>query len=300
MIRNQILHYKILEKLGEGGMGSVYRAKDTKLKRTVALKFLSKEFVENEEFKMRIYREAQTASALDHPNICTIFEINETDDEQLFISMAYYDGMTLDKRIESEIIESNEAMDIVIQIAKGLQAAHQKDIIHRDIKPANVIISKDGVAKILDFGIAKFKGETKFTNDNVSMGTIAYISPEQVNGEKIDHRTDIWSLGVLLYELLTRQIPFKGEYDQAIIYSILNESPTPIKEYTDSAPEKLISIIQKMLNKNPDERYQNMMDLIDELKTISSKQLTTGASNKGSSIAILPFTNMSDDKTNEY
>ena len=194
MIGKTISHYKLLEKLGEGGMGVVYKAKDTKLHRTVALKFLPSSLTSDKDAKDRFVREARAASALDHPNICTIHEINETDEGQMFISMAYYDGMILKKKIEKSIIPLTEVIDIAIQIASGLIKAHQRGIIHRDIKPANIVVTEDGLVKILDFGIAKLIGESRSTQDNLQIGTIAHISPEQIKGEEIDHRTDIWSM----------------------------------------------------------------------------------------------------------
>ncbi|MCH7962342.1 MAG: protein kinase [Bacteroidetes bacterium] len=264
-IRHGGSHYKLLEKLGEGGMGVVYKAKDTKLHRTVALKFLPSSLTSDKDAKDRFIREARAASALDHPNICTIHEINETDEGQMFISMAYYDGMILKKKIEKSIIPLTEVIDIAIQIASGLIKAHQRGIIHRDIKPANIVVTEEGLVKILDFGIAKLIGESRSTQDNLQIGTIAHISPEQIRGERLDHRTDIWSLGVVIYEMITRKLPFSGEYDQAIIYSILNEEPSPLLNFRSDVPKKLQDIVLKAISKNVDERFQSVDELLKEL-----------------------------------
>jgi serine/threonine protein kinase len=230
MIGQTISHYKILEKLGGGGMGVVYKAEDTKLKRTIALKFLPPVFSFDQEAKKRFINEAQTASSLQQHNICTIHDIDETKDGQIFICMDCYEGETLKKKIERGQIKTDEAIDIILQVAAGLQKAHEKGIIHRDIKPANIFITNEGVVKILDFGLAKLTGQSMMTKMGETVGTIAYMSPEQTRGELVDQRTDIWSLGVVLYEMMTGQLPFKGDYDSAMIYSILNEEP---KHLTD-------------------------------------------------------------------
>jgi len=306
MIGKIISHYKILEKLGEGGMGVVYKAQDTKLKRTVALKFLPPELTRDPEAKERFVHEAQAAGALDHPNICTIYEIDEIEDEQMFISMAYYEGETLKKKIEREPLKIEEAIDIAVQVAQGLAKAHEQGILHRDIKPANVMITKDGLAKIVDFGLAKLAGQTKITKTGTTLGTIAYISPEQARGEEVDHRTDIWSLGVVLYEMLTGKLPFKGDYDQAVIYSILNEEPDPILESRPDVPVELNLIVKKTLAKKPDKRYHQTSEILDDLKSLQGKFVSklkkeqSMDTERTSSIAVLPFVNMSPDPENEY
>ncbi len=243
-------------------MGVVYKAEDTKLKRTVALKFLPPVYSFDKEAKQRFINEAQAASSLDHNNICAIHEVGETNDGQIFICMNCYEGETLKKKIERGQIKTDEAIDIIVQVANGLQKAHEKGIIHRDIKPANIFITNDGVVKILDFGLAKLSGQTMMTKMGETVGTIAYMSPEQTRGELVDQRTDIWSLGVVLYEMLTRNLPFKGDYDSAMIYSILNEEP---KELTE-VPKELQQILSKCLAKNPSERYQNIDELFNDLK----------------------------------
>ncbi len=223
-----VSHYRILEKLGEGGMGVVYKAEDTKLKRNVALKFLRPDLTRDEEAKKRFTAEAQAASALEHPNICNIHQIDETSDGQLFICMACYDGATVKTRLEGGPIEWQEAVRITAQAAEGLARAHGSGMVHRDIKPANIMVTPHGEVKILDFGVAKLSGQTRLTRRGMSTGTAAYMSPEQALGEDVDQRTDLWSLGVSLYEMVTGVVPFKGEYEPAVVYAILHETPKPV------------------------------------------------------------------------
>jgi len=275
MIGQTISHYKILAKLGGGGMGVVYKAEDTKLKRAVALKFLPPDLTRDEEAKERFVHEAQAASALDHSNICTIYEIDETDDGQIFICMAYYEGETLKKKVSSDQLSVSSVIDIAIQIAQGLAKAHEHGITHRDIKPANVMITKEGVVKIVDFGLAKLAGQTKLTKSGMTLGTVAYMSPEQARGEEVDHRTDIWALGVVLYEMITGQLPFKGEYEQAVVYSILCEAPKPINSLRTGVPMELERIVNKAISKKSDERYQRMNELLADLKSLQ-KEIESG------------------------
>ncbi|MFQ5628156.1 MAG: serine/threonine-protein kinase, partial [bacterium] len=228
IINTTVSQYRILEKLGEGGMGVVYKAEDTRLKRTVVLKFLPPHLTGDPEAKARFITEAQAASALDHPNICTIFDIKEADDGQMYIIMAYYNGETLRERVargrehgakdggSSGGIEVAETIEIASQIAAGLARAHEAGITHRDIKPSNIMITRRGEVKILDFGIARIAGQKAITKTGSTLGTVAYMSPEQVQARLTDHRTDIWSLGVVLYEMLTGEQPFKGEFDQVV------------------------------------------------------------------------------------
>jgi serine/threonine protein kinase len=265
MISQTISHYKIIKELGSGGMGTVYKAQDTKLKRPVVLKFLPPELTRDPEAKERFIHEAQAASQLDHPNICTVYEINETTDGQLFIAMGYYKGETLRKKIEQRPLKLGEASDITTQIAKGLAKAHEAAIIHRDIKPANIIITENEEVKILDFGLAKLTGQTKLTRLGTTVGTVAYMSPEQMRGDKVDHRTDIWSLGVVMYEMLTGQVPFKGDYEQAITYSILNEEPEPITALRTGIPIALESVVNKAMAKDPKQRYQHVDEITVDL-----------------------------------
>ncbi len=275
MIGKTISHYKILEKLGEGGMGIVYKAQDTTLKRTVALKFLPTEFTRDKEAKTRFMHEAQAASALDHPNICTVYEIGETEDGHMFMAMALYEGETLKEKTERSPLKLDDAVDIATQIAQGLYKAHEKKIVHRDIKAANIFITKDGLVKLLDFGLAKLSGRTKLTKEDTTLGTVSYMSPEQARGDQMDHRSDIWSLGVVLYEMVTGQLPFKGDYDQSVMYTIMNEEPEPVTGLRTGVPIELERILDKGLKKNADERYQNVDDLLVDLKGLK-KDFDTG------------------------
>jgi serine/threonine protein kinase/TolB-like protein/Tfp pilus assembly protein PilF len=269
-----VAHYRILNKLGEGGMGVVYKAEDTKLRRVVALKFLPYELTRDNDAKKRFVLEAQTASALDHPNICTIYEIDKTGEGQMYIAMAFYEGQTLKEKIERSPLKIEELIDIAIQVSEGLKRAHEAGMVHRDIKPGNIIVTPRGEVKILDFGLAKIlSGQLKFTKTGTIAGTVYYMSPEQINGENIDNRTDIWSLGVVLYEIITGQLPFKGEYEQAIIYSILNEYQKPVKTFRNNIPVDLEKIIDKALTKNPSDRYRNMNDLLIDLKRLKERLL---------------------------
>ena len=275
MIGQTLLHYKILDKLGGGGMGVVYKAQDLKLDRFVALKFLPPYLSADEEEKKRFIHEAKAASALDHPNICTIYEINKTEDGEMFIAMAYYEGETLKKKVISEQLSINSAIDFALQIAQGLAQAHEHGIVHRDIKPENVIITKEGVVKIVDFGLAKLSGHSRLTKAGATKGTAAYMSPEQARGEDADQRTDIWSLGVVLYEMITAQLPFKGEKEPAVVYAILTKEPKPVTEWRSETPVALEQMISRMLAKNAEERYQRMDEMLDELK-IFKEQIATG------------------------
>jgi serine/threonine protein kinase len=271
MIGKTISHYKIIEKLGAGGMGVVYKAEDTKLHRIVALKFLPPELTRDEEAKKRFINEAQAASSLQHHNVCTIHDIDETDDGQMFICMDCYEGETLKEKITKGPLKIDETINIAIQIAEGLQCAHEHRIIHRDLKPANIFITKEGVVKILDFGLAKLQSQSTITKVGSTIGTIAYMSPEQTKGENVDQLTDIWSLGVVLYEMLTGQLPFKGDYEQAIVYGILNEEINSITEFSTDAPLEIEDIIKKCLKKNATERYQKIDELLSGLNNMKFK-----------------------------
>ena len=264
MIGQTIFHYTIIEKLGSGGMGVVFKALDQKLDRIVALKFLPPSYSSNDEIKKRFVLEAKAVSKLQHNNICTIHEINETDDGQLFICMDYYEGKSLKEKLEYGKLELNEAFDIMIQICEGLKHAHEKNIVHRDIKPANIFITNDGIVKILDFGLAKIKGETQLTKAGSTLGTTAYMSPEQAKGESVDQRTDIWSLGVVFYQMISGKLPFKGEYDQAIIYSILNKTPEEL-----NTARKIKKFVYRCLQKKPANRYQSIDEILLEFDLIT-------------------------------
>jgi serine/threonine protein kinase len=268
VIGTTIGHYKILEKLGGGGMGVVYKAQDLKLDRFVALKFLPPELTRNPEAKDRFIHEAKAASALDHSNVCTIHEIGETDEGNLYIAMACYDGETLKSRIEHGPLQIVDAIEIAIQAAQGLSEAHARDIVHRDIKPANILVTKNDVVKIVDFGLAKLGGRTVITKIGSTLGTVAYMSPEQARGDNVDHRTDIWSLGVVLYEMVTGQHPFPGDYEQAVIYRILNESPQPMKDFRPGVPAKLERIVSQCMEKEDFKRYHDMGEVIRDLQAL--------------------------------
>ena len=280
MTGKTISHYKILEKLGSGSMGDVYKAEDTKLKRTVALKFLPPELTRDDEARERFVREAQASSSLDHSNIGTIYEIEESDGH-FFIAMAYYAGETLKEKIKSckSGMDVEQAIDIAIQIARGLKRAHSKNIIHRDIKPANIILTNEGQVKIIDFGLAKLKGQTLLTKTGSTLGTVAYMSPEQTQGDNVDHQSDIWSLGVILYEMLAGERPFKGDYEQAVMFSIMNEEPEFITKIRKEVPGKIERILKKAIAKNPKKRYQTIEAMLEALKNVV-EEIKEGRSEK--------------------
>ncbi|EFK96776.1 serine/threonine protein kinase [sediment metagenome] len=306
MIGETVSHYKVVEKLGRGGMGTVYKAEDLKLHRVVALKFLPIEFTYDEESKRRFILEAQAASSLQHNNICTIHEIDETSDGEFFIAMDFYEGETLKEKIRKGELNLDDIIKITTQITEGLSKAHEKGIIHRDIKPANIFITKEGVVKILDFGLAKKIDRTQFTRRDMKFGTTEYMSPEQIKGEKVDHRTDIWSLGVILYEMLTGQQPFCADYEQAIVYLVLNQEPEDVRTYRTDITEDFLFILEKAMAKEREDRYDNLSTLIVDFKKIKSldlkkySQFELPAPRPSQSIAVLPFINMSADPGQEY
>ena len=274
MIGTSISHYKITEKLGEGGMGVVYKADDTKLDRAVALKFLAAHLLSNEEAKKRFIREAKAAAALDHPNICTLYEIDEVNG-RTFMAMAYLEGRTLEEKISEGPLPIEDALDVATQVAKGLQKAHAKRIYHRDIKPSNLVLVDEGpkerLVKIMDFGLAHLADQSKLTQKDTALGTPAYMSPEQTQGVPVDHRTDIWALGVVLYEMAVAQMPFKGEYQQAIFYTILHEDYEPLTGLRRGVPMDLEFIVSKCLAKDVEQRYQRAEDLIIDLTALREK-----------------------------
>ncbi|MEX2116955.1 MAG: protein kinase [Bacteroidota bacterium] len=280
MVGSTISHYKVLEKLGEGGMGVVYRAEDTRLKRTVALKFLPPELTRDPVAKQRFIHEAQAASALQHNNICVVHDVDETNEGQMFIVMELYEGEALSKKVERGPLKIDEAVEIAIQVAQGLQEAHSHEIVHRDIKPANVLTTSSGVVKIVDFGLAKLAGGTVLTKSGSAVGTAAYMSPEQARGERVDARTDVWSLGVLIYEMATGQRPFKGEYDNALMYSILNAQPEPMTGLRTDIPLDLERIAVKCLAKDPGERYQHVDEVLVDLVRLRTDSKKKGATSE--------------------
>ena len=250
MIENTISHYIITEELGRGGMGVVYKAEDTRLKRTVALKFLPPQALASDEERDRFTREAQAAASLNHPAIATVFEIDERDGQR-FIAMEYIQGKSLKQKLESGPMKIPEALDLAAQIAEGLHAAHEKGVIHRDMKSANVMVTEKGQVKVMDFGLAKLKGVSLLTKQGTTLGTVSYMSPEQARGEKVDHRTDIWSLGVILYEMVTGRLPFEGDFEQAILYAILNSDPEPATGVRANVPLELDRISDENAGQGP-------------------------------------------------
>ncbi len=303
MVGKTISHYKIIERIGGGGMGVVYKAEDTKLKRHVALKFLPHEFTDDPIAKKRFIREAQSASSLDHSNIYIIHEIDETEDGQLFIAMAYYQGETLKRKIQQGPLDIKQAIKIAMGVAEGLAKAHSEGIVHRDIKPANIFLTSDGGVKMLDFGLAKLAATTRITKTESITGTVAYMSPEMVRAEDMDHRTDIWSLGVVLYEMLTSQLPFKGKNWEAIMYAISNTAPIPVVQLRKEVPSSLERIIGKMLQKKPQDRHKDIQEVITDLKSIdleAKKPSRFTVVKPSASIVVLPFIDMSPAKDQEY
>lgn len=265
--------YEIVDELGRGGMGVVYKAEDTKLKRTVALKFLSPELTCDPDAKKRFLREAQAAAALDHPNICTVHEIEETD-ERTFISMAYIEGKSLKQKVRQGPLMPEEAIRIAIQVAEGLEEAHKRGIIHRDIKSSNIMVTAKGQVKITDFGLAKMQEGALVTKEGTTMGTLAYMSPEQIRSEVVDHRTDLWSLGVVLYEILISKLPFQGDCEAAILFSIVNDEPKPLKKTLADLPSGLQPFIDKALEKKPEIRYLSAREMLEDLKQVQEELRT--------------------------
>jgi serine/threonine protein kinase len=267
MIGQTISHYRIVEKLGEGGMGVVYKAEDLKLGRAVALKFLPSHLLESEEHKRRFLHEARAAALLDHPNICTVYEIDEVEGRAL-LAMACLEGQTLKQKIAERPLPLQEALDIALQISQGLQAAHERGVVHRDIKPANIMVTPQGQVKIMDFGLAQFSDRTKLTATGMKLGTPAYMSPEQTEGKPADRRSDIWSLGVVLYEMIAGDAPFRGENETALAYGIVHTEPEPLTALRSGLPVVLDRVISKALAKNASERYQHVEDLVVDLRDL--------------------------------
>lgn len=268
MIGSTISHYKILEKLGEGGMGVVYKAQDTTLDRSVALKFLPAHVSVNEDTKARFMQEARAAAALNHAHICTIHGV-EDDHGQMFIVMEYIDGGTLRSKIPFS--QSDDAVTTAIQIGEALQEAHAKGIVHRDIKADNIMVTAKGLAKVMDFGLAKLKGSFKITKTSSTVGTLGYMAPEQIQGGEVDLRSDVFSFGVLLFEMLTGKLPFRGEHEAAMVYSIVNEEPQSLEQFRQDVSPLLVNLITKCLEKDPADRYQHMDDIVSELRRAQKK-----------------------------
>jgi len=287
MIGRTVSHYKIVAELGSGSMGAVYKAEDTRLHRFVALKFIHPHLIADEQFKKRFIREAQAASALDHPNICNIHAVDETPAGRPFISMTYYDGVSLAKRAKDAPLPARDLFQICFSIAQGLACAHRNGIVHRDIKPGNVVLTEDGFVKIVDFGLAKLTGSSRLTKSGTTIGTVLYMSPEQATNKEVDHRTDIWSLGVIMYELATGQMPFRGDVEPAIIYSILNEDPQPVSELGPDIPEACARVISRCLEKDPDQRYQSVDELLADMNEMA-REAGWGSTIAGLTVPILP------------
>ena len=260
-----VSHYEVLERIGTGGMGVVYKARDTALNRLVALKFLPSRLTGDEEATRRFVEEARTASALDHAHICTVHEISQTTDGLLFMVMSYVPGETLKERIARETLPVEDALDIAIQVTEGLMEAHEHGIAHRDVKPGNVLITPEDRVKIVDFGLASLVGLPPENKPGLFMGTLLYMSPEQLRNEPVDHRSDIWSLGVTMYEMLAGRPPFGTSDDQPVVHAILYEAPRPLAELRPDVPAELASIIDRCLRKDRAERHRLAVDLYRDL-----------------------------------
>jgi serine/threonine protein kinase/tetratricopeptide (TPR) repeat protein len=267
MIGRVVSHYRIVEKLGEGGMGVVYIAQDTKLDRAVALKFLPHDLGVQAPERARFLQEARAAAILNHPHICTVHDIQDLEGEQ-FIVMECVDGVTLRAKIAEGKLQTGTSVGYAIQIAEALEEAHSKGIVHRDVKADNIMVTPKNQVKVMDFGLAKLKGSLRLTRTSSTVGTLAYMAPEQLRGEEADSRSDVFSFGVLLYEMLTGNLPFRGEHEAATIYAILNEEPDPIEKHLVEAPSDLVHILNRLLEKDPAERYQSMGEVVIELKRV--------------------------------
>jgi len=293
--------YRIIEEVGAGGMGVVYKAEDLKLKRLVALKFLPPHLMDAPELKERFLIEAQAAAALNHPNICVIHEVGESEDRP-YIAMEYVEGETLRDRVRKGPLEPGEAVGLIDQVASGLAEAHGKGIIHRDVKSANIMVTAKGRAKVMDFGLAKLRGGSSLTKSQTTVGTVAYMSPEQARGEELDQGTDIWSLGVVLYELLSGKLPFQGDHDQTLIYSILQKEPESLVKIRSSVAPELEHIVFQALTKRAAERYRTMEELRQDLTALAEglKPLKAKARPAAIKLAVLPFANLTGDPEQEY
>jgi serine/threonine protein kinase/Flp pilus assembly protein TadD len=335
MIGKTVSHYRIVEKLGEGGMGVVYKAEDIKLKRTVALKFLPRELDANEPERARFLQEARAASALNHPNICTVHALGEHEGQQ-FIDMEFVDGATLRLKMQTSGMKIPDAIAYAIQIGEALQEAHSKGVVHRDVKPENIMVNTKSQIKVMDFGLAKLKGSLKLTKTSGTVGTLAYMAPEQIEGREVDARSDMFSFGIVLHEMLTGHRPFRGDQDGAVMHCILNDEPEAIQKCRPEVSSEVAHILSRALEKEPEDRYQNIQDMLIDLKRAKketsrvSRQSLAGvtgeqplpsargvpgvppdvAAHAGQtglelpkhekSIVVLPFENLSPDPDQEY
>jgi len=301
----EVGHYRIIEKIGSGGMGEVYQALDSKLNRKVALKFLPQHLCQDEDYRKRFTREAQAAAKLDHPNIVTIHEVGEFKGRPFFV-MEHVEGLSLREIIRQRKLSIAEAVTLTIQLCEGLQEAHESGIVHRDIKPSNIIVDRKGRAKLFDFGLATIKGTDRLTKTGSILGTVAYMSPEQAKGNTVDHRTDIWSLGVVLWEIVTGQLPFRADNEYALMYSILHDEPRLVSDLQANVPPTLEHIVHLALAKILEERYESVQAFMADLKSLENT-LQSGSSEGSSSkdqfqqsVAVLPFVDLSANKDQEY
>ncbi|MDH4070997.1 MAG: protein kinase [Ignavibacteria bacterium] len=303
VVGRTITHYAVLEKLGEGGMGVVYKARDQKLDRLVAIKVLSPHLAESTEYKARLIQEAKAAAALNHANILGIHEINE-EEGSFFLVMEFVEGETLRSYLNGLAtgtgLPVTKAADWIIQIADGLSAAHQKGIVHRDIKSENIMIDQNGRLKVMDFGLARLKTGTGITKTGASLGTLSYMSPEQAQGLPADHRSDIWSLGVVFFEMLTGEVPFKSEHEAGLLYLIVNQDAISPSELDKKIPRQLDQVVMKMLAKDRDRRYQSLTDFIQDLKEARARIENAATTQKAKGIVVLPFGNISQEKESDY
>ena len=306
MVGQTVSHYRVLERLGSGGMGEVFLAEDTRLGRRVALKFLPAHLTSDETAKARFIGEARAASALDHPNICTVHDVEETVGGQLLLAMALCDGETLKARLAHGPMGVAEAVDLAAQVADGLSEAHARGIVHRDIKPANLMVTRTGRVKIVDFGIARSPGATAVTATGVVVGTPTYMAPELARGEPVDARADLWALGVVLFEMLTGRPPFAGDSIQATFYAVLHRAPEPVERLVPGLPPAVTRIVSRALMKDPIARYQQAEQMLADLAAAreqlarAARQPALDAAERRPSIAVLPFANLSADREQEY
>jgi non-specific serine/threonine protein kinase len=264
----KLFHYHVIAEIGHGAMSRVYKALDTKLNREVAIKCFNPSLDLDDTGKQRFMQEAQAISQLDHENVCTVFEINEAEDGNIFMAMSYYPGGTLQDRMNRQMIDTSEAIRIACEIVRGLVHAHQHGVVHRDIKPVNIMFSKNDKVKIVDFGIAKCLDQPALTSPGTVLGTIAYMSPEQAEGDPVDHQTDLWALAVVLYEMLTKRKPFYGDTEEQYYDSIIMEEPLPIRDAWSGVPDDIAAFMERGLAKDKAYRFQTAVEMQQALESI--------------------------------